>query len=81
MRHAAQDSQLSKVLVQCDKNALLRMSLSEDHIVARIERIPNPYDIVASGTNLFCGWSPDAGVQENLHVGVPTSIVRGSNRS
>ena len=81
MMHTVQDCQLSKVLVQSDKNALLCKGLSEYDVIAGIRRISKPNDIVAGGTNLLCGRSPDASVQEYLHVGVPTSIVRGSNRS
>ena len=80
VRASLHDRQFTKVLVERDEDAALAMGSLEDLFITRVfSPVARPHDIVAGGTDLSAGTTPDARVQEEFHSRELTTI--GSTRS
>jgi len=80
MGRAIENSQFSKILIQCYKYPALPMGTFEYLIIARVIRPFSCPDYIVAGTSQFVGGSSlNACIQKELHV--PVSSRNGSTRS
>jgi hypothetical protein len=80
MWHAIENSQFSKILIECYKYPALPMGTVENLIITGVIRpLSCPNDIVAGTSQFVGGSSPNARIQKELHV--PVSSRNGSTRS
>ena len=80
MWHTIENSQLSKILIQCYKHPALPMGTVEYLIITRVIRPFSCPDYIVAGTSQFVrNSSPNARIQKELHV--PVSSRNGSMRS
>jgi hypothetical protein len=82
MRLVVNNGQFTKIFIERYENPLFRVSASEDCVVAGVlGPIAGPIDIVSGGAKIVGSFTPDAGVEKQLHTAAPAAIVSGSMRS